>query len=171
MKKNISVIVAGSIIAVCCALLLAACPVGLVGDFKEIDQTKAVTPTNMDQPNNNTGQPGPSIVISYNLQNYVPVPVAGKAPITAVTNRADMEVRVRWMDGTGNLVPDSFAVFTLDAVYKAEITLTAKDGYSFDPAIGFAYPEGTVTGLTGSNSGEKTRSLSVTYKPTAVPSR
>jgi hypothetical protein len=55
-----------------------------------------------------------------------------------------MDVAAAWKDGNGQALDGDFNAFVLGAVYQADITLTPKEGFSFDPAISFKYPEGTV---------------------------
>jgi hypothetical protein len=107
-------------------------------------------------------------VVDYNLQRYVPVPATGAVPVTAV-NQGDMYVSAVWKDGAGTDITGSLASFQEGVVYHAEITLAAKSGYAFDPDIGFAYPAGAVTDLTGENSDRKLRTLAVVYQAAEVP--
>jgi hypothetical protein len=78
-----------------------------------------------------------------------------------------MDITVVWKDAEGNGLPGSFDAFVRGAVYQADITLTAKNGYAFDPEISFQYPEGTVEDQPVDDLSEAVRALStVTYKPT-----
>jgi hypothetical protein len=53
-------------------------------------------------------------------------------------------------------------------VYQADITLTAKEGFSFDPVIPFSYPVNAVDAQSTDNAVD-VRRLSIVYKITAVP--
>jgi hypothetical protein len=102
-------------------------------------------PANPSSPSNQV-----SYITDYNLQSYVPVPVAGKQPVKQVGNRANIDVRVVWKNNSGKDITESLAKFENGLVYQAEITLTANEGYEFRPDKGFAYPAGNAP--TGNNS-------------------
>jgi hypothetical protein len=107
---------------------------------------------------------GTNYILNYDLQSYVPVPTAGEAPVKEFTAMRDLDVYVVWKDEEGNS-PD---VFALDTVYKADITLTAKNGYIFNPGVAFRYPAGTVAVQPQANTDAGVRVLStVTYLPAA----
>jgi hypothetical protein len=109
-------------------------------------------------------------VSDYNLQNYVPVPVEGQRPVTTV-NRSELSGTVTWYDNTGQAIsnPASYA-FLLNAVYQADITLTPKAGYTFNPAENFRYPNNTVATQPNNDPAVSTRTLSrVVYHPTPAP--
>jgi hypothetical protein len=109
-----------------------------------------------------TGSSGTgSFISNYNLQEYVPVPVAGAAPVKRVADREDMVIEVAWRDEKGS---NNFITFDVGKVYKATITLTAKDGFSFNPAISFEYPDEMVAEQPKNNTAADKRVLSVTYK-------
>jgi hypothetical protein len=117
---------------------------------------------------------GGRVVVDYNLQRYVPVPVAGEEAVTAVTDRTDTAVLVRWLDAAGAAIesetPEGSFTFALGAAYRADITRTAREGYAFDPAVSFAYPAGTVAAQPEANTGAAVRALTtVVYKATAAP--
>jgi hypothetical protein len=86
-----------------------------------------------------------------------------------------MAVTVVWKDEGGADLGGAFNAFVQGTVYKAEITLTAKAGYAFDPAILFGYPGGTVEepqgdDTDGEDAGRKAkRFVIVTYKRTEAP--
>ena len=84
----------------------------------------------------------PGVVVDYNLENYVAIPVSGQAPITSLT-REGVNVTVEWKDGSDN--PLKAKSFTTGEVYKAVIVLRAKSGYVFDPDIDFDYQSNLVT--------------------------
>jgi hypothetical protein len=110
-----------------------------------------------------------SYILSYNLQTYIPVPAAGAVPVKRVANREDMDITVVWKDGDGGTLGDSFNTFSQDVVYQADIKLTAKEGFSFNPAVSFKYPDGAVAAQPADNSSAGVRSLSpVTYHPAAA---
>jgi hypothetical protein len=111
---------------------------------------------------------GDTLISDYNLQAYVPIPIEGAAPVKEINNRADMSVRVVWKDAGGLPLDDSFVAFVLGTVYQADITLTAKQGYAFDPLIRFSYPVNAVETQSADNAPD-TRALSVGYKITAIP--
>jgi hypothetical protein len=117
----------------------------------------------------------PTTILNYDLQAYIPVPVAVAVPIHTVTTRGDMAVTAVWKDEGGADLGGSFDTFAQGAVYKAEIILTAKTGYAFDPAIRFGYPGGTVEEPQGDDTdGEDAerkakRFVTVTYKRTEAP--
>jgi hypothetical protein len=111
-----------------------------------------------------------SIIAEYNLRIYVPIPVAGETPVKAIT-RADMDIAVIWKDDQGLDITESLSAFVVNAVYQADITLTAKNGYTFDGGINFKYIPGDIVEVQpGDNSNPDIRSLStVTYKPAQPP--
>jgi hypothetical protein len=119
------------------------------------------------------GTQEPGTVLEYNLQAYVPVPTTGAAPVTGA-NRPDLAVSVIWKDTAGAALGEGFGPFIRDTVYQADITLTAGDGYAFDPAFSFAYPEGTVEDQSLDDAAEdpgrqRVRFVTVTYKPADIP--
>jgi hypothetical protein len=139
------------------SLLLAACPLPMGPDWQKIVFVPLVDlPFGAD-----------AVVGSYNLQVYVPVPTAGALPVQTNTARGDVDVAVVWKDAAGTPLGDSFDQFALGAVYQAEITLTAKNGYGFDPGMRFRYqPEEAVAAQPADNFSTGVRSLStVTYFP------
>ncbi|MFP3090413.1 hypothetical protein LQZ21_08815 [Treponema sp. TIM-1] len=99
-------------------------------------------------------------ITDYNLQTYVPIPSTGEAPVSVV-NRGDLDVTVVWKDHAGVNLP-SLAVFQADTVYGAEIKLTPKAGYGFDPSIPFAYHPGKITSQVD-DLGDPTRTVTVVY--------
>jgi hypothetical protein len=125
---------------------------------------------------NNSDHWNITYITEYDLQKYVPVPVALERPVWTGNNRADLSVTVTWKgetspasgDFTGITQTDTFA-FTLGVVYQARIQLTAKEGYRFFAARNFAYTDGTEADPEGSESDPETRGFAVTYKPTKAP--
>jgi hypothetical protein len=105
------------------------------------------------------------VIANYDLQVYVPVPVAGAAPVT-VLSRGDMDVQAVWKDAGGGDITASLSSFAMGEVYQADITVTAKNGWSFDPGINFQYPPGSVTVQPGADADPSLRVLTtVTYRP------
>jgi hypothetical protein len=100
-------------------------------------------------------------VTNYNLQSYVPIPLAGEEPVRSVT-RDDMTLTVDWN-------PSPAGNFELAAVYTADIRLSAADPYRFFAAKYFEYPAGTVTAPPDDDGGPAERNLTVTYKAAGTP--
>jgi hypothetical protein len=96
-------------------------------------------------------------IAEYNLQFYVPVPVAGKQPVKQVGSQAGMDVRAVWKNAGGEDITESLAVFENGLEYLAEIPLTAKNGYEFAGNIPFAYEGGMVRGQTSSDNDHPTK--------------
>jgi hypothetical protein len=116
------------------------------------------------------GENGLDYIATYDLQAYVPIPTAGAVPVKNIENNRSITITAVWKDEAGNGLPESFNAFVKGAVYQADITLTVKNGYVFDPAISFRYPEGMVDRQPGDDFSGETRALStVTYKPTEEP--
>jgi hypothetical protein len=114
----------------------------------------------------------PLYVENYNLQDYVPVPAAGNAPVKSITGRSDMKVTVTWRNSDNDDINSTLTVFQLGTVYKADITLEPKEDYAFRDQP-FEYPLNSTGAPTVShqtpNDGPTTRIVSVNYKPTANP--
>jgi hypothetical protein len=105
-----------------------------------------------------------SYIAEYNLQFYVPAPVAGKQPVKHAFSRADLDVRVVWKNNSGKDITESLEQFENGLVYQAEITLTAKNGYEFRADIPFAYKGGMVREQTSdSNDHPTSRTVHVKY--------
>jgi hypothetical protein len=101
---------------------------------------------------------------------YVPVPIAGEQPLKAVTNRADMDIAVIWRDKDGNDITESLILFELGAVYQADITLTAKNDYIFDPGLSFDYSADVVESQScDDNTHYTSRIIHAVYKAAAGP--
>jgi hypothetical protein len=111
-------------------------------------------------------------ITDYNLQNYVPIPLAGEKPVRALETREDLRVQAVWQVETAsgaydNIAPDPF-VFALGAVYKAAIRLTAKPGYRFIPGRPFVYPDNlAISSIPDTNAGSLR--YEVIYPPTVSP--
>jgi hypothetical protein len=100
--------------------------------------------------------------IDYNLQTYVPIPKAGERPVSVVNNRGDLDIVVVWKDSAGVEVPLPFDKFLPNTVYKAEIKLSPKAKYGFDPSASFEYHPGKIT-AQNDDRGEPVRTVIVTY--------
>jgi hypothetical protein len=100
-------------------------------------------------------------IVDYNLQNYIPVPVKDEPAVKLVSRRADLDATVTWKDENGNELP-TLGSFEGNKVYKAEIRLTPRAGYLFNPSINFAYHPGKVEEQNDSR-GNPTRIVTVTY--------
>jgi hypothetical protein len=100
-------------------------------------------------------------IVDYNLESYVPIPVAGEPAIPEVNSRRDLRGTVTWKDQTGNPLPNPY-IFLPDMVYQGEITLIPRDGYRFNPTIAFAYYPGRVTDQAD-DLGSLARTITVTY--------
>jgi hypothetical protein len=139
-------------------LVLAGCALPLGEDWR-IDVKKSE-------------ETGTNYILNYDLQSYVPVPTAGEAPVKEFTGRRDVGVKVVWRNAAGADITESLVAFARNTVYQAEITLTVKNGYSFDPAVSFAYPLGAVKIQPAANTNAGERVLStVTYKAAEPPVR
>lgn len=100
-------------------------------------------------------------IVDYDLQSYVPVPVSGAAAVQSVSQRGDLEAIVTWKDRTGNELPN-LDTFLPNTVYQAEIKLTPRAGYLFNPAISFAYHPGKISAQNDDRD-SPTRTVTVTY--------
>jgi hypothetical protein len=115
--------------------------------------------------NNNS----PFVIAVYDLQVYVPVPVAGSEPVR-VLHRGDLDVQVTWKDAADNDLTGSLGSFQAGEVYRADITISAINGWAFDPAINFEYPRGSVTNQPGPDGDLLVRALTtVTYRAAEAP--
>jgi hypothetical protein len=138
-------------------LVLAGCALPLGEDWR-IDVKKG------EETGTNTN------ILNYDLQSYVPVPTAGEVPVKEFTGRRDLDVKVVWKDEGGKDITETLDVFKWKTVYQADITLTTKNGYTFDPAVSFAYPDGAVDIKPDPNTDAGVRALTtVTYKAAEPP--
>jgi hypothetical protein len=119
---------------------------------------------------NNSDDADITFITDYNLQSYVPIPLAGGEPVRSVT-RGGVTVTAVWEveepDGF-KPIPGSGYTFESGAVYRARIRLTVEDiaKYRFAEAKYFAYPAGTVAGQPDDDGDPEDRDLTpVTYKP------
>jgi hypothetical protein len=139
------------------AALFATCPMPMGKDWER----------NVD---GNARGTGAEYIATYDLQAYVPIPTAGAIPVKKIENNRNIDITAVWKDGAGSELPESFNAFVRGAVYQAEITLTAKNGYVFDPEISFQYPEGAVDSQPGDDFSGEIRALStVTYRAAEEP--
>jgi hypothetical protein len=83
------------------------------------------------------------LVVSYDLQAYVPTPRAGAVPVKNIAIRRDMDVAVVWKNSSGDVIPD-LAEFIQGTMYQADISLSVKNDYVFNRSEWFRYPDGTV---------------------------
>jgi hypothetical protein len=112
-----------------------------------------------------------NFVVDYDLQRYVPIPVAGAAPVKELI-RPDLKLTARWMDGDGTLLDEEgFAAFAENETYQAELTLTAQDPYRFKTDCPFVYPPEAVAAVSPDPAAldAEERILFVTYHQTAGP--
>jgi photosystem II stability/assembly factor-like uncharacterized protein len=141
MKKTRSVLTGMAALMLAFALVLTACP----GDG------------GVEDPN----PPYGSKVTEINLTGTVTAPVKGAAPVTSFS--ADQYTGViAWKDADGAAVSGNFAPGT---VYKAVVTLTAKDGFTFTGvgANSFTH-KAAVSAANARNSG----TVTITFPATAA---
>jgi hypothetical protein len=112
------------------------------------------------------------VILDYDLQHYVPLPEEGQLAVVSFTN-GDVGIEVSWLKIDSNdketKVPEEGDFFSFEpgARYKADITLTAKAGYTFDSGVSFYYPAGSVETQPEPNLDLTLRKLStVTFYPT-----
>ncbi|MFP3090416.1 autotransporter adhesin family protein [Treponema sp. TIM-1] len=135
------------------------------------DPTRTVTVTY-----NNSNDADITFITDYNLQSYVPVPIASERPVRAVNTREDMTVAAAWSvqnspgsDAYSSIdTADSF-VFELGAVYRAVIELKTKPKYRFSSTKNFTYTDGSHIEPDGSTTDPDIRKFTVTYLATRAP--
>jgi hypothetical protein len=114
---------------------------------------------------NNTNEVDIIYVTDYNLQSYIPIPLAGDEPVQSVTSREDVTITVTWKKenppDSANFDPISTGPFEAGAVYQAAIELRTKGDYRFRAQ--FDYPPGTVSGQTVQDTDSAVRVFTVTY--------
>jgi hypothetical protein len=100
---------------------------------------------------NNSDDADITFVTDYDLQRYVPIPLAGEKPVRSVTGRLDLTIDAEWEvedpADSGGFAPISAGegyTFELGKVYRAAIRLRANSGYRFSAAKDFEYPPGAV---------------------------
>jgi hypothetical protein len=140
------------LLAVVVGLVLGGCPLMGTEDFYFSNTPKQ-----------------PITVSNYNLYAYVPIPVEGASPVTAVEGRLDLEVSVVWMDESGNDITGTLDAFVRNAIYRAKITLTSKTGYTFDPGTSFQYYPPDAVETQSTDNSPRVREISISYKRTTVP--
>jgi hypothetical protein len=122
---------------------------------------------------NNSDDADITFVTDYNLQRYVPVPLAGERPVGSVTSRLDLTIDAQWKvedppdSGTFVPIPGDGYTFDLGRVYQADIELRANSGCRFSVDRDFEYPPGTVQVQPNRDRDPGARALTtVTYQPT-----
>jgi hypothetical protein len=113
------------------------------------------------------GLAGSFAVTDYNLQQYVPVPVAGEAPVTKL-DLPNLSLVVQWKDMGGN--PINPAAFVEGAQYQAIIMLEAQGAWRFVKGHPFAYYPAESVAYQRDDFAyllEDKRVVSVTYQTTA----
>jgi hypothetical protein len=156
------------------ATLFAYEPAGKVESQQDDlgDPTRTITVTY-----NNSDDWNVTYITDYNLQNYVPVPLAGEKPVRAVDSRADLAAAVKWQvekaraPGEFEDIPSGADyTFQLRALYRAEITLTAlTPDYRFFPKRNFFYPDGTPADPVGDETDPALRRFTAAYRITRTP--
>ncbi|MDR2629833.1 MAG: right-handed parallel beta-helix repeat-containing protein [Spirochaetaceae bacterium] len=124
---------------------------------------------------NNSDEWDITYITDYNLQNYVPVPMAGEMPVWTVDTQA-LTITVQWKaedpatPGSFVAVPEDAAfIFSRHIVYRAEIDLAVKTGYRFSAVKNFVYVDGTTATPRDDGTDPGTRSFDVTYRETRAP--
>jgi hypothetical protein len=108
-----------------------------------------------------------NVVIDYNLQDYVPIPVADWEPVKNIVNRKGVTGSVVWKNSTGETIDLPGFKFAMGEIYKADITLVTTGAYVFDEGIPFRYPQGSVASQPDQAVLDPhERVVSVTYNPT-----
>jgi sugar lactone lactonase YvrE len=106
---------------------------------------------------------GPS---ALNLTQYINKPVYGATPITVGGTNAYYTISSitwsRYSDGT----PIGSAMFAPETVYKAEVVLTAKAGYTFNGVGANAFSHSDATSATNSAN---TGTVTIIFPATAAP--
>ena len=102
-----------------------------------------------------------TIVHALSLDGLVTAPVKGAAPVTAFAEQTQYTGTIRWQTESGDSVEGSF---TASTVYKAVLTLTAKEGFTFIgvPANAFSY-----TGAASVTNAANSRTVTITFPATA----
>jgi hypothetical protein len=139
------------------------------GDLGDPVRTIGVTYHNSDEWN-------VTYIIDYNLQNYVPVPLAGEKPVRTGT-RGELTVRAAWQmktsPGIFGDIPgydDPDFRFQPGIVYRAEIALAAvSPEYRFSPGENFAYPDGVAAVPRDDGADPVMRRFVVTYPAARTP--
>jgi hypothetical protein len=121
---------------------------------------------------NNSDDANVIFVTSYELQRFVPIPMAGDKPVISLTSRDDLTVGVEWKAKQADdfvPIPDDAAyTFNIGTVYQAAIRLKTKPGYRFVEVMNFEYTTETIITQYGSSTPEE-RNLAVTYAAAKSP--
>jgi hypothetical protein len=100
-----------------------------------------------------------TFVADYDLQRFVPIPVAGEKVVKSIDYRGDFTASIAWSDIDGGTVGD---VFANAMEYQAVMTMTPRAGYEFDPSMSFTYHGDWVQSQTEAKGGAS-RTITVTY--------
>ncbi|GHV33309.1 hypothetical protein AGMMS4952_25060 [Spirochaetia bacterium] len=105
------------------------------------------------------------VVTDLNLTTLVTAPAKDASPVTTAINETQYTGSIAWKTNAGAAHSGAFAAST---VYKAEVTLTPKTGYTFTgvAADSFTYTSATVTNAV--NSGTVTITFPATAEPTGT---
>jgi hypothetical protein len=105
----------------------------------------------------------PLVVSARNLNELVITPVRGEARVAGGINTVQYTGTVAWQTSDGTPFDSYFAAST---VYKAVVTLSAQDGYTFDgvPANSFSY-----TGATSVTNAADSGTVTITFPATEAP--
>jgi hypothetical protein len=103
------------------------------------------------------------VVTDLTLTGRITAPVAGAAPVKSGIDTEQYTGKIVWKNSNGT--PFAGNAFAGSTVYRAEVTLTAKPGFTFTgvPADGFTYTGATAT--NAANSG----TVIITFPATAAP--
>jgi hypothetical protein len=87
----------------------------------------------------------PAAVTDMNLTGKVTAPVRGATPVTTVSETPQYTGTITWQTAGGTAVSGNFAAGT---VYKAVVTLTAKDGFTFTGVVASGFTHNAATSVT-----------------------
>jgi hypothetical protein len=108
-----------------------------------------------------TPSSGPAAVTAFSLGGKVTAPVRGETPDTTAIDEAQYTGAIAWQTADGAAHTGAFAAAT---VYKAVVTLTAKDGWTF---TGVGANSFTYTGATAANATDS-GTVTITFPATAA---
>jgi hypothetical protein len=113
------------------------------------------------------GSSSSNTVDSLDLSSQVTAPVAGGTPVTTAINNAQYKGSVAWQDSSGGAFAGTFAAAS---VYKAQLTLTAQNGYTFAgvKANSFTYSYTGAAVTNAANSGAVTITFPALSAPLSV---
>jgi hypothetical protein len=103
----------------------------------------------------------PAVITDLNLTGKVTAPVRGATPITTEISGIQYTTTIVWQTANGAPVTGKFAAGT---VYKAVVTLAAKDGFTF---TGVAENAFTYSGATAANAADS-GTVTITFPATAA---